>query len=486
MSALAARAAGGRRALPLGVVLAIVCTGIFLVSVDLFIVNVALPYIARDFGTRSLGGLSWVISGYAIVYAALLVLGGRLADDTGYKRAFLLGIALFVTASAACATASSVPELIAFRVVQGAGAALLSSSSLGLILATAPPDRRGAGVRTWTAVAGIGAAAGPAIGGLLVSVGWRWVFLVNVPIGLIALIVGARVLPGVPRQAGPRPDALGALLVTAGAALLTLGIVEGGDWGWGSASTVLALAASCGILAAFVRHCLRHHNPLVPPELFRARVYSGVALVATIFMMAFGGMLLSIVFWEEGAWHFSALQTGLSIAPGALMVPVLSALVVGRATARFGPGPPSAIGGAVFALGMSWWALEIGPHPNYAGAVLGGMLLVGGGFGLAVPTCLAAATESLPAESYGTGSGVINMLRQVGLAVGVAVVVAILGSSGISHESPGAFRAAWIVIAALALLSALGSALALARLAPGASREREVVAVISDAPVTAE
>ncbi len=470
--------------MPLGVVLAILCAGMSLVSIDLFIVNVALPSVARDFGAQGLGGLSWVISAYAIVYASLLVLGGKLADDKGYKRAFLLGVALFVIASAACGAASSVPELVGFRVAQGAGAALLSSSSLGLILATAPPDRREAGVRTWTAVVGIGAAAGPVVGGLLVTLSWRWVFFVNVPFGIIVLLVGARLLPDTARQAGPRADAFGALLVTAGAAMLTLGIVQGGDWGWGSAPTVLVLVTAIALLAAFVLHCLRHENPLIAPELFRSREFSGVAVVATVFMMAFGGMLLSIVLWEEGAWGFSALQTGLSIAPGALMVPLFSALVVGPLTARFGAGLPSVLGGVLFAIGMGWWALAVGPHPDYAGAVLGGMVLAGAGVGLALPTYLATATASLPPESYATGSGVINMLRQIGLAIGVAVVVAVLATSSAAHATLGSFQAGWVVIAALALASALGSAFAFAGPALRRVDASEAATAFGDAPAT--
>jgi EmrB/QacA subfamily drug resistance transporter len=486
MSVLLRGARRDRREPSPGLVLAIVCTGIFLVSVDLMVVNVALPYVARDFGTRSLGSLSWVINAYVIVYAALLVLGGRLSDNEGHKRAFLLGIALFVTASAACGTASSVPELIAFRAVQGAGAALLSSSSLGLILATAPPDRRQAGVRTWTAVVGIGAATGPVIGGLLVSASWRAVFFINVPIGLLALGLGARLLPGAPRHAGPRPDAFGAALVTGGAATLTLAVVQGAEWGWGASATVLVLAASAVLLAGFVWHCLRHDDPLVAPGLFRSRAFSSVAVVATIFMMAFGGMLLSIVLWEQGAWGFSALQTGLSIAPGALMVPVFSALVVGPATARFGPGPTSAVGGAAFAVGMAWWALAIGPHSDYLGEVLGGMLLAGAGFGVALPTHLATGTASLRPESYATGSGVLNMLRQIGTAVGVAVLVAVLGGATASHARLSSFQTAWMIIAALALLSALGSALALARAAAKGSVAADAIAPVRDVAVTTE
>src|SRR5437588_5584958 len=181
-------------------VLVIVCAGVVLASLDLFIVNVALPQMGRDFHVRASGlaGLSWVLNAYAIVYASLLVLFGRLADRFARERGFLLGVAVFVLASAACGAATSVAMLVAFRVVQAAGAALLTPTSLGLVLASFPAERRHGAVRTWTAVGGVAAALGPVIGGILVAASWRWVFLVNVPIGVAALLVGARRLPHVP------------------------------------------------------------------------------------------------------------------------------------------------------------------------------------------------------------------------------------------------------------------------------------------------
>src|SRR6201987_394505 len=178
------------------VVLLIVCAGVVLASLDLFIVNVALPSMARSFGATGLGDLSWVLNAYAIVYAALLVLFGRLADRYRRDRGFMVGVAVFVAASAAGAAPPRLPMLIAFRVIQAAGAALLTPTSLGLILATFPPERRHSAVRTWTAVGGLAAALGPAVGGILVAASWRWVFLVNLPIGLAALVAAWGLLPG--------------------------------------------------------------------------------------------------------------------------------------------------------------------------------------------------------------------------------------------------------------------------------------------------
>src|ERR671929_722256 len=189
-------------------VLAIVCAGVVLASLDLFIVNVALPQIAHDFHLRgdAIADLSWVLNAYAIVYAALLVLFGRAAERYPRERGFLLGVAVFVAASAACGAATSLAMLVAFRIVQAAGAALLTPTSLGLILATTPAERRNGAVRAWTAVGGLAAAAGPVVGGLLVAASWRWVFLVNVPIGALALVIGWGRAPHLPGPPGPAPD----------------------------------------------------------------------------------------------------------------------------------------------------------------------------------------------------------------------------------------------------------------------------------------
>jgi EmrB/QacA subfamily drug resistance transporter len=439
-------------------VLLIVCAGVVMASLDLFIVNVALPQIARQLHEPNLGNLSWVLNGYAIVYAALLVLAGRLADRHPRKYGFLLGVAVFTAASAACGAATSVPMLVAFRLVQAAGAALLTPTSLGLVLAAYPPERRGGAVRAWTATGGMAAALGPVAGGLLVTLSWRWVFFVNVPIGLAALVVGWLRLPDAPGHPGPRPDTLAALLVTAGVGGLTLGLVKGGDWGWSSGRTVAVLAASALLIALFAARCARHHNPLIDPALFRVRTFTGASVVTLFFSVAFGAMLLSIVLWMQDDWGWSALKSGLAIAPGPIMVPVFSFLVTGRLIGRFGPGPVIALGSTCFAAGILWWVLAIGLTPDYAGMV-GGMLLTGIGVGLTLPTLMSTAAGSLPPPSFATGSGVVNMLRQVGFAIGVAVFVAVLGTPHTAAGRLAGFRHGWIVIAAIALAGAVAAVL---------------------------
>jgi len=442
-----------RSATPPRQVLVIVCAGVVLASLDLFIVNVALPQIARDLGAKNLGELSWVLNGYAIVYASLLVFFGRLADRYRRDRGFLLGVAVFTAASAACAASTGVGMLIAFRMIQAAGAALLTPTSLALVLASYEPERRQGAVRAWTATGGLAAALGPVVGGLLVAASWRWVFLVNVPVGIAALIVGWRRLPHLAGHRSERPDLLGVVLCTAGVGLLTFGLVQGSDWGWGSPAIIGALAGAVILIGLFVVHCRIGRHPLVQPALFRSRAFTGASLVALFFSASFGAMLLSIVLWEQGVWGWSALRAGLAIAPGPLMVPLMSFLVAGPLIARYGPGSVITLGTAAFAAGVGWWAVAIGLQPHYVEDVLGGMLLTGVGVGLTLPTMMATASSSLPPASFATGSGVVNMIRQTGLALGVAVLVAVLGTTtrhGLSQLD--AFRRGWWVIAAISLV----------------------------------
>jgi EmrB/QacA subfamily drug resistance transporter len=435
-------------------------------SLDLFIVNVALPQIARDLGASNLGELSWVLNGYAIVYASLLVFFGRLADRYRRDRGFLLGVAIFTVASAACAASTSVSMLVAFRLVQAAGAALLTPTSLGLVLASYAPERRAGAVRAWTATGGISAALGPVVGGLLVAVDWRLVFLVNVPVGIAALVAGSRRLPPIPGHAVERPDPLGVVLATAGIAALTFGLVKGSSWGWTSPEVLGTLAGAAVLIGLFVRHCLRSRLPLIHPSLFRSRSFTGASLVAIFFSAAFGAMLLSLVLWEQGVWGWSALRAGVAIAPGPIMVPVMSFLVAGRLIARYGPAVVIGAGSLIFGAGVAWWAVAASADPNYLAGLLPGMVLTGIGVGLTLPTMMATASTSLPAQSFATGSAVINMIRQTGLALGVAILVAVLGTSQSEGPHLAAFRHAWWVTAVIALAGAVPAAALLRRAAP--------------------
>ena len=433
-------------------VLAIVCVGICLANLDLFIVNVGLPSIGREFAGAPLDSLSWILNGYAIAYAALLVFFGRLAERYRRNASFLLGVALFTAASAACAAANGVAALTAFRIVQAAGAALMTPTSLGLLLAVYPPEQRGYAVRTWSAIGGLAAALGPVVGGALVTLSWRWIFLVNVPIGIVALIVGWRRLPEIAGHDAARPHPFDAALVTGGVAARVFAIVKVNEAGLAAPGIWLAFAAALLCMAVFVWRCLRLSNPFVDPRLFRNRHFTGAALVMAPYSAAFGAMLLSVALWEQTAWGWSALKTGLAIAPGPLLVPVTSLLFASRLIARFGAAAVVAAGIVSFALGLLAWAAMIGPQANVA-VVVAGMIPTGIGVGLTFPTLMGVATSGLPSSSFATGSAVINMIRQASLAVGVAIFVAIVGAPTSLTERLHRFDAGWTIMAGIVLLS---------------------------------
>ncbi|MFC9993726.1 MFS transporter [Nocardia sp. NPDC127526] len=449
-------------------VLGIVAVGVLLSSLDLFIVNVALPQIAADFRGAQISGLSWVLNAYAIVFAALLVPAGRLGDRSGNRTTFLIGLGVFVLGSALCALAWNTGALAGFRVLQAVGAAMLTPASLALVLAATPPQRRAMAVRLWVAFGGLGAALGPVLGGLLVELQWRWVFLVNVPIGVVALVVGLRMLPNPAGDGGRLPDLVGALTLIGSVAAFILALVKGEDWGWGSAGVIGAVAAAVVLGAAFAVSSRSHPSPVVDPALLRLPNFALMLGNALLFNIAFAGMLLSAVLWTQTVWGWSALQTGLAIAPGPLVVPIV-AVAAGRLIARLGAGPVLAAGGVVFAAGILWWATAVTLTPDYVGGLLGGMLVTGLGVGLTMPTGFAAGTAGLPPQRFATGSAVLAMARQLGLAIGVAVVVAVLGAPAGPEATLQAFQRGWSVIAGAAVLAGVvGLAARLPRPAPAA------------------
>jgi MFS family permease len=271
----------------------IVCVGVFMSSLDLVIVNIAFPAIGKHFGGASLGSLSWILSGYAIVFAALLVPAGRWADAFGRKRAFLLGLGIFVLASTGCALAPSVGFLIAARIVQACGGALMLPTSLGLMLPEFAPHERHVAIGAWAATGGIAAAAGPPLGGLLVQADWRWVFLVNVPVGLLGLAFGLRTLTERRELGTGRPDlaGAGALIVAIGS--LVVAIVKGQEWGWDSPAILALIAVTVVLLPLIWRRSARHPVPVVDPAMLRVRSFGLAVGASMLFFCGFGAMLLA-------------------------------------------------------------------------------------------------------------------------------------------------------------------------------------------------
>jgi len=429
-------------------VLIVVVAGVFMAGLDVFIVNIAFPQLHTDFPGTSLRSLSWVLNSYTIMFAAFLIAAGRWSDTFGRKRSYLLGTGVFVAASAACALAPSILFLVVARAVQGLGAALLMPASLGLLLPEFPPEKRHIPIGIWAAVGGIAAAAGPPLGGLLVQVSWRWVFIVNVPVGLASLIAGWRILREVRHPEAERPDFLGASLLTAGMATLVVAIIQGSTWGWAS-PRILGLFALTALLIALVgRRIATHPSPIVEPALLKVRTFSLATTASLLFFMAFAAMLLASVLFLTGIWHEPIITAGLEIFPGPAMAAIM-AVPGARLGSRFGPGRVGAVGALLFALGGVWWVTHLTGAPRYAADFLPGMMIGGVGVGLMIPSLTGAVASTLAPARLATGIAVQTTGRQIGSALGFAILVAVLGTP----HTAGDFKAAWEFMIAASLLA---------------------------------
>jgi EmrB/QacA subfamily drug resistance transporter len=450
-------------------VFSVVVLGAFMAQLDLFIVNVAFPSISADFGGASNSTLSWVLNGYAIVFAACLVPAGRLADLIGRRRTFEVGIATFAMGSAICAASPSVAVLIGARVIQAVGAAMVIPTSLGLLLAAFPPAERAGATGAWAAGASVAATAGPPIGGLLILLDWRWIFLVNLPIAAVALIGSRRLIPADrPVETDETIDLAGVALLMAGISALVLAIVEGQTWGWSSPAFIAVIAVSIVLLGLFIWRSDNHPSPIVELDLLKLRPFAAANATMFGFMAAFGAVLLGCVLFLTGIWHEEAVIAGLMIAPGpaigAILSPNTKHLVV-----RFGARPVAIVGSLFLAGSGAWLSLRLHSEPAFVTEFLPGTMMVGAGVGLVQPTLFATLPGVLPPERFATGSGVLNMSRQIALAVGVAILVAVLGSA----PDLAAFQVGFKVVAGIALLAAAISTLLPARTKVGSAHPGE-------------
>ncbi|HXQ44004.1 MAG TPA: DHA2 family efflux MFS transporter permease subunit [Acidimicrobiales bacterium] len=443
-----------------GLVFAVTALGAFMASLDLSIVNVAFPALERSFPHDPRASLAWVITGYSIVFASLLVTAGRSADRLGRRRLFFIGLGVFTLGSALCGLAPSVDLLVAGRFIQGSGAAAMLPASLGLLLGAFPSDRRSQVVALWGGIGALAVATGPSLGGLLVSgPGWRWVFFVNLPIGAVAFLVGRRVLAETTTAtSGARPDYAGVVLVSVTLAALVLGITEGPTWGWSSARIVACFVGAVVVGAAFLRRSARHPEPVLDLTLFRSRSFSVANAATVLYAMGFFAVLLGNILFLTGVWHYSILRAGLAVTPGPLVVAVVSG-PAGRVAQRIGFRTVLLVGFAFFALGLTWYATAIGLHASYVTRWLPATLITGLGIGLTFPVLSAAAVSSLHIERFGVGSAVNQTARQVGGAIGVAILVVILGNPRSPASALAHFRHLWAFAAAMAVSSGLVTSL---------------------------
>jgi EmrB/QacA subfamily drug resistance transporter len=441
-----------------GRALVVACLAGFVAFLDVTIVNVAFPSIEDDFAGTPLTTLSWVLNGYNVVFAALLVPAGRYADALGHRRALMFGMAGFTAASVLAGAASSAWLLIAARVLQAVAAAVLVPASLAVLLDRFPVDRRATAVGLWGAAAAVAAALGPSVGGALVSVSdWRLVFFVNVPLGLAACWLAAA-LPRRGVVAAPFPDPLGIVLVAGAMGALALGIVQGEEWGWSSAGTAAAFASAVILAVAFSVRSRRVATPALELSLFGERTFGLANMGTLLFAAGFYGLLLNNVLFLTEVWGYSTFEAGLALTPGPL-VAAAAAGPAGRVADRFGQRVVVIPGLVSMIAGVAYLAQRAGVEPSYATTFLPAAALSGLGIGLALPALGSAAVGALEAARFATGSAVNAAARQVGAVLGIAVVVAVLSGVAAAERVDAYERNWWLVAVATAAVVPLAAAL---------------------------
>src|SRR5438067_10872830 len=406
-------------------VLASVCIGYFMAVLDSTVVNVALPDMARGLGT-GIAGMQWVVDGYALLFASLLLTAGALGDRLGNRGTFVAGLALFTLASLLCGIAPNLGTLIAFRALQGVGAAVQVPASLALLRhAYHDPAERAQAIGIWAAATGVAVAAGPVVGGILTHTwSWRSVFLVNLPVGLLGIWLTLRHVPAAPRHEDGELDLIAQALGIMALGGLTFGLIQGGVWGWGSTPVILALlvAGAAGLL--FYLGERRAAHPMLPPALFRDPTFSAANAVGAILSFGFYGELFLMSLFFQQVQHRSPLAAGLALLPQTAVISLMN-FVSGQVTARRGARLPMALGLAIGGAGLLGLTL-VGARAALL-SVVAPMPAVGVGASLAMPAMTHAAIDHTPKERAGIGSAVLNASRQVGGVVGIALLGALIG-----------------------------------------------------------
>lgn len=455
------------------VVLAVVCVSIFLVVIDASIVNVAFPTISVDLNTGD-AALSWILTAYNVTVASLLLLAGRTADRLGRKRVFLVSVAIFTVGSLLCSLAPTAGALIAFRVVQAIGGSAIFPSSLALVLPEFPIERRSMAVGIWSAVAGFGGAVGPSAGALLIELfGWRGIFWASVPLGVVVVVLGRRILTET-RVAGDtgRLDVIGVPVSVLGVALVLLAVVQAEHWGYTSARTLTPACVGLVLLPVLVWRSRRHPSPVLDLSLFGIRSFR-VATIATIFFgCAFlGGFFLNSLLLQR-LWEWPVWKTGLGLSPSPLMS-VVASWLAGRAADRLGHRWLTAAGCGLCVASFAWQFWRIGAVPDYVSDFLPSMLMLGAGAGLAITCITGAPLADLGSEQFAMGNATARTTQQLCYGVGVAAVVALLGTGGAAELARYPRAWIWLICAyglaglTMALFFPSGSAAGRARAAAG-------------------
>ncbi|MFI8858795.1 MFS transporter [Streptomyces prasinus] len=429
-----------------------VCTGYFMVILDVTVINVAVPVIGREL-SASLTGIQWITDGYTLVFAGFLLTGGALGDRLGNRRVFCSGVAVFTVSSAACALAPSTPFLIAARLVEGLGAALIVPGSLALLQQAYPaPASRSRAFGLWGAMAGIAASAGPLLGGLIVStVGWRWVFLINLPAGMVCLVLTLRHVARSPRRTARSLDRPAQCAVVMAVTLLIAALNEAGRRGWSDPAVLAGVGLAALAAAAFAVRERLARSPALPPSLLRSRTMSGGAVIGLLFNFGFYGMVFTASLEFQHQRGYSALGTGLALFPAVAMT-MFASVLAGRLTRRTGDRPLVVFGMLLAGMGLAGWALA-GAEPAYPLLVVP-MMAAGFGTSFALTGSTATVMGAAPPAYSGAASALFNTTRQIGSATGVALGGSLLATA--TTYSTGLRTS--MAVGALAYLAAAGLA----------------------------
>lgn len=418
------------------VVLVVLCTAVFMLLLDTTIVNNAQVQIRRGLDAN-LTQIQWVLDSYILTYAVLLLSFGRLGDIFGRKRLFLLGMALFTVASGLCGAVSALSDatglsavnlLIGARVLQGVGGALMMPSSLSLLSVVFPPEKRGTAMGIWGSVVGLGAVAGPVIGGYLVTnYDWEWVFLINLPVGAAALLAAYRIIPeSVDPDASRRLDWTGLGLSAVGIFLIVFALIEGNAKGWTSATILGSLAAGAALLAVFVRWERRVADPMMKIELFRQRNFVVGNFLALTVSFGMLGIFFPLTIFLQGVLGFSAIRSGMTVAPMSIAM-LVAAPLAGRLTDTLGARWILTGGLSTMVVGLFWIIRSSTLGADWR-SLAPSLLLTGLGMGFTFAPMTAAAMRDVPRGIVGSASGILNTTRNIGQVLGIAVLGSLLQS----------------------------------------------------------
>jgi EmrB/QacA subfamily drug resistance transporter len=410
--------------------LAAVAFGLFMIMLDNTVVNVALPSMARDLGA-DLAALEWIVTGYALTFASLMLTGGKLADLMGRRLIFVTGLVIFTGASLACGLAESEEFLIGARVVQGAGAALMNPATLSIIAATFPPRQRGMAIGIWAGTSALALAIGPLVGGLLTEhLDWSWIFFVNVPIGIVGIAASfVLIRESKDESAEQRLDFPGLLTSGVGLFALTYGLIEANTYGWTSGRILGAFAVAAVMLVAFVLLETHQRLPMLDLSLFRNGTFAGANLAVLLVALAMFGVLFFVSLYMQGILGYSAVEAGAAFLPMTILI-ILAAPIAGRTSDRVGSRWLMTTGMILVSAQLLYFS-RLDEHSRYVD-LLPGLLLGGVGMALVMTPSAAAAVRALPVDKSGVGSAVLNACRQVGGSIGIALMGAIM-----AHEVGG-------------------------------------------------